>query len=134
LVLNRAGLVNRLETTFLDWQMRLDVPDEESQVVIVDITQKDFENVFRGQTRPLQPDALRTLINAVAKGQPCVIAVDVDTHFAQFKDFNVSNEWPPSSGRGRSRNSPPMSVKSLSPSTCWAGRTRPLTKNPASHF
>nr|QEO73729.1 hypothetical protein [uncultured bacterium] len=95
LVLNRAGLLNQLETTFLDAQMRLDVPDEESQVVIVDITQKDFENVFRGQTRPLQPDALRTLINAVAKGQPCVIAVDVDTHFAQFKDFNVSNEWPP---------------------------------------
>lgn len=95
LVLNRAGLLNQLETTFLDVQMRLDVPDEESQVVILDITQKDFENVFLGQTRPLHPDALRTLINAVAKGRPCVIAVDVDTHFAQFKDFNVSDEWPP---------------------------------------
>lgn len=95
LVLNRAGLLNQLETTFLDAQMRLDVPDEESQVVIIDITQNDFENIFQGQTRPLKPDALRSLIAAVAKGRPCVIGVDVDTHFAQFKDFKVSDDWPP---------------------------------------
>lgn len=94
-VLNRAGLLSRLETTFLDAQMRLDVPDEESQVVIVDITENDFEQIFQGQTRPLKPDALRTLISAVAKGQPCVIGVDIDTHFTQFKDLKVADDWPP---------------------------------------
>jgi len=95
IVLNRAGLLSQLETTFLDAQMRLDVPDEESQVVIIDITQNDFEQIFQGQTRPLKPDALRTLISAVAKGQPCVIGVDIDTHFTQFKDFKVADDWPP---------------------------------------
>lgn len=94
LVLNRAGLLNQLETTFLDAQMRLDAPDVESQVVIVDINQDDFEHVFQGQTRPLNPDALRKLIDAVAKGRPCVIGVDIDTHFTQFKDFKVADEWP----------------------------------------
>lgn len=94
-VLNRAGLLGQLETTFLDAQMRLDVPDEESQVVIIDITQNDFQGIFQGQTRPLNPEALRTLIDAVAKGQPCVIGVDIDTHFAQFKDFKVADGWPP---------------------------------------
>lgn len=94
-VLNRAGLLSQLETTFLDAQMRLDVPDEESQVVIIDITQNDFQQIFHGQTRPLNPEALRTLIDAVAKGQPCVIGVDVDTHFAQFKNFKVADGWPP---------------------------------------
>jgi hypothetical protein len=94
-VLNRAGLLSQLETTFLDAQMRLDVPDEESQVIIVDITQSDFEQIFQGQTRPLKPDALRTLIRAVAKGRPCVIGIDIDTHFAQFKNFTLSDDWPP---------------------------------------
>lgn len=94
-ILNRAGLLSQLETTFLDAQMRLDVPDKESQVVIVDITQNDFEQIFQGQTRPLKPDALRMLISAVAKGQPCVIGVDLDTHFTQFKDFRVADDWPP---------------------------------------
>lgn len=93
--LNRAGLLSQLETTILDAQMRLDMPSEESQVVIVEITQDDFAGVFQGQTRPLKPDALRALIDAVAKGQPCIIAVDIDTHFPQFKDFKVGEDWPP---------------------------------------
>ena len=93
-VLNRAGLLGLLETTFLDVQMKIDVPDEESQVVIVDITQNDFDKMFEGKTRPLQPDALRKLIDAVAKGQPCVIGVDIDTHFSGFKDFKIADEWP----------------------------------------
>jgi hypothetical protein len=93
LVLNRAGLLNQLETTFLDAQMKLDTPDVESQVVIIDINQIDFDHIFQGQTRPLNRDALRKLIDAVAKGQPCVIGVDLDTHFTQFNDFKVADDW-----------------------------------------
>lgn len=95
LVLNRAGLLSQLETTFLDAQMRLDVPEQESPVVIIDITQGDFERDFQGQTRPLKPEALWSLISAVAKGRPCVIGVDIDTHFPQLKDFKVAEDWPP---------------------------------------
>lgn len=94
-VLNRAGLLGLLETTFLDTQMKLDVPNEESDVVIVDITQNDFEKIFDRKTRPLKPEALMELIDAVAKGQPCVIGVDIDTHFPEFRDFKLTNEWPP---------------------------------------
>lgn len=95
LVSNRAGLLTYLETSFLDAQMKLDVPNQESDVVIVDITQNDFEKIFDRKTRPLKPDALRELIDAVARGQPCVIGVDIDTHFPEFKNFKVTNEWPP---------------------------------------
>lgn len=94
-ILNRAGLLHELETTLLDTQMRLDVPSKESDVVIVDITPEDFARVFQGQTRPLNPDSLRTLIDAVAKGQPCVIGVDIDTSFSQFSGFKLADEWPP---------------------------------------
>jgi len=93
-ILNRAGLLNELETTLLDTQMRLDVPSRESNVVIVDITQQDFAQIFEGQTRPLKPESLRKLIAAVARGGPCVIGVDIDTSFPQFKDFKAEDEWP----------------------------------------
>jgi CHASE2 domain-containing sensor protein len=93
-ILNRAGLLNDLETTLLDTQMRLDVPSGESDVVIVDITQQDFAQTFAGETRPLKPESLRKLIDAVARGGPCVIGVDIDTSFSQFKDFKAADEWP----------------------------------------
>lgn len=91
-VSGRTGLINEWQTTSLNTQMRLDMPDGESDVVIVDISQQDFEQVFAGQTRPLNPDALQQVIAAIAKGQPCVIGVDIDTSFPQFKNFSVSEE------------------------------------------
>ncbi|HEX8456542.1 MAG TPA: CHASE2 domain-containing protein [Pyrinomonadaceae bacterium] len=94
-VFNRLGLLTQLETTTLDAQMRLDEPEGESPVVIVDITQQDFERDFQGQTRPLHPGVLQQLINAVARGRPCVIGVDIDTHFAEFKNFELAKDWPP---------------------------------------
>jgi len=94
-VFNRLGLLTQLETITLDAQMRLDEPAGESPVVIVDITQQDFERDFQGQTRPLHPGALRKLIDAVARGKPCLIGVDIDTHFPQFKTFELSKDWPP---------------------------------------
>src|SRR5215207_3961455 len=43
---SRTGLINEWQTTSLNLQMRLDAPSEESSVVIVDITQKDFDEIF----------------------------------------------------------------------------------------
>ena len=96
-VFNHTGLFTELETTFLDTQMRLHAPAAESDVVIVDITQEDFEdkNTFNGETRPLNVNALQKLVAAISEGQPCVIGVDVDTSFDQFKDFQISNIPPP---------------------------------------
>ncbi len=87
---SRTGLINEWQTISLNTQMRLDMPDKESDVVIVDITQQDFEQIFAGQTRPLNPDALERVIAAIAKGQPCVVGIDIDTSFPQFKNFKVS--------------------------------------------
>ena len=92
-VLNRIGLFREVETTVLDAQMKMDLPAEESNVVIVDITQEDFQTFFKGQTRPLNPTALQELIEAIAAGHPCVIGVDADTSFDQFKDFHVSEKY-----------------------------------------
>ncbi|MCY7346451.1 MAG: CHASE2 domain-containing protein, partial [Pyrinomonadaceae bacterium] len=89
-IISRSGRLNEWQTISLDTQMRLDMPDEESDVVVVDITQQDFEQIFAGQTRPLNPDALQRVIAAIAKGQPCVIGVDIDTSFPQFANFKVS--------------------------------------------
>ena len=92
-VLHRAGLFTEVETTVLDTQTRMDMPAEASNVVIVDITNSDFSEIFKGKTRPLNLDALHEVIDAIAQGQPCVIGVDIDTQFEQFKDFKVSDNW-----------------------------------------
>jgi hypothetical protein len=88
-VFSRTEAIKEWETISLDTQMRLDMPAKESDVVIVDITQQDFERVFEGKTRPLNPDALQRVIAAIAKGRPCVVGVDIDTSFKEFKDFKV---------------------------------------------
>ena len=80
----RSGLFAELETKILDAKMQLDMPETESDVVVVDITQDDFDQLFLGRTRPLNPPVLQNLIEAIAKGGPCVIGVDIDTSFAEF--------------------------------------------------
>lgn len=94
-VFNRAGLLSKLETTVLDTTMRLDAPLQNSPVVIININQQDFAGFFEGQSRPLNPPRLHELITAVSKGGPCVIGVDIDTSFPQFKEKDwVRNDWP----------------------------------------
>ncbi|HSE15601.1 MAG TPA: CHASE2 domain-containing protein [Pyrinomonadaceae bacterium] len=94
-VFNRVGLLAKLETTVLDTLMRIDAPTQKSAVVIININQQDFTDFFKGQSRPLNPLRLQELITAVAKGNPCVIGVDIDTSFPQFtaKDFVLSGNW-----------------------------------------
>ena len=97
-VFYRTGTYRGLETALLDSYMRLDMPTAESKVVIVDITQADFENekLFNRQSRPLNPEALHRLITEIARAKPCVIGVDIDTHFAEFGKFKVDESWSPS--------------------------------------
>lgn len=93
-IFTHSELIKEWETISLDAQMRLDMPVEESDVVIVDITQQDFEQIFEGKTRPLDPNGLQRLIGAIVKGKPCVVGVDIDTSFQQFKEhFKVQDDW-----------------------------------------
>lgn len=93
--LGLTGSYRAFETNFTDTWMRFDSPKEESEVVIVDIKQADFETFFGGQTRPLKPDRLQFLIDAIARGEPCVIGVDIDTHFPEYSNFQINEKWKP---------------------------------------
>lgn len=90
---SRSDLITKLEKLTLVVQMHLNMPEENSNVVIVEITQQDFEEIFRGKTRPLNPEGLHRLINAVSKGEPCVIGVDIDTSFTEYQNFKIEPDW-----------------------------------------
>lgn len=94
---SRTEIIQKFQTSFLDAQMRFDNPEGDSDVVIAEITQNDFDTFFKGETRPLNPPKLHELISAVSSGKPCVIGVDIDTHYRQFgaDNFPYSDDWSP---------------------------------------
>lgn len=95
---SRTELYTKFEMSFLDTQMRIDNPPDESQVVIVEITADDFKTFFDAKTQPLNPPKLQELITAVSAGKPCVIGVDIGTSFPEFSEkesFQIQNEWSP---------------------------------------
>lgn len=94
------GTYRAIEKVFFDSQAYLNsnpyfnLPAEPSPVVIVDITDADYERIFNGKTRPLNPVILQNLIETISKGQPCLIGVDIDTHFPEYKeDFKIGSDW-----------------------------------------
>lgn len=90
-VLNRAGLFGELERMFLDVQMRMSMPNDESPVVIVEIDETDFNDIFKRETTPLNVPALQRVVDAIARGEPCVVGVDLSTSFEQFRNFKTEN-------------------------------------------
>ena len=80
------------ETTFVHWadMQNLDAwillykPEPSREIVVVDVTDDDYRNLFDSRS-PLAPARLRTLIWAVAATYPKIIGVDLDT-----------SEWDPS--------------------------------------
>ncbi len=90
-VLNRAGLFAKIETLFLDVQMRMSAPEGESDVVIVEIDDKDFADVFHSQTTPLDLTAFQRVVDAIAGGEPCVVGVDLSTSFDQFRELKTDH-------------------------------------------
>jgi CHASE2 domain-containing sensor protein len=92
-VIVAALLTVRLhETSFLHWAdlANLDAwilihkPEPSREIVVVDITDNDYRELFDSQS-PLAPARLRTLIWAIAASYPKAIGVDLDT-----------SEWKPS--------------------------------------
>jgi CHASE2 domain-containing sensor protein len=83
-----------VEKALLDFQMHRNMPAEESPVAIVEIRDEDYYAIFGGQS-PLNPTKLNQLISAIAKGQPCVIGVDISTYDRPFKEMEIPESWPP---------------------------------------
>src|SRR3954451_7825925 len=69
ILFGRLGVLHKFETITLDAEARLNTPPGNSSVAIVNIVDADYENLFNA-TSPLNPDKLRELIDAIAKGHP----------------------------------------------------------------
>jgi CHASE2 domain-containing sensor protein len=94
LLYTNTALFRNLETTALDVQMLLKKPAENSDVVVVRITDDDYQKLFSGKS-PLDLSALRTILQAIASGRPKVIGVDLDTSSKDFRSLIVPPDWPP---------------------------------------
>jgi hypothetical protein len=62
----------------LDLLTRRNTPIDEDQIVLIDITENDYNNLF-AKTRPLSPAKIVDLIRAAHKGGAKLIAVDIST-------------------------------------------------------
>jgi len=68
-------------------------PQDVEEIVIVEVSDDDYAELFRG-TSPLDRQVLRKLIDSIAKGEPNVIGVDLDTSAPSFTDLELSADWP----------------------------------------
>jgi CHASE2 domain-containing sensor protein len=84
-IFGRVGVLHKLETIVMDMKMQLSQAPPESPVAIVNINDDDYWKLFSG-TSPLEPARLKEILNDIAKGDPAVIAVDIDTSGRQFKN------------------------------------------------
>lgn len=96
LLYSNTALFRQLEKSALDLQMLLRKPPESSNIVVVRVTNKDYQSpdMFRGKS-PLDPAKLQELIGAIASAKPRVIGVDLDTSAEGFQTLKPPPEWPP---------------------------------------
>jgi CHASE2 domain-containing sensor protein len=93
-IFGHSGVLHKLETTVSDAEMRLNRPPIDSAVAIVNIGDEDYRNLFES-TSPLDPARLQGLIVDIAKGEPSVIGIDIDTSSPRFAtQFKIEN-WSP---------------------------------------
>jgi CHASE2 domain-containing sensor protein len=93
LLLSTIGLLRQLETPALDVYARLQPLPSDSDVAIVRITTEDYKSIFHGRS-PLEPKSLQKIIDAIARGKPKIIGVDIDTSAPEFDTIEPSPEWP----------------------------------------
>src|ERR1051325_3847275 len=93
IILGSIGLFRGLETPVLDLLMRVR-GSQRRNVVIVRINDNDYQSYFHGKS-PLDQKVLGQVIDAIAKGGPAIIGVDVDTSAPEFHEFKAGEKWPP---------------------------------------
>ena len=82
-IFGHSGVLHRIERVVSDAEIRINRVPADSPVVIVDIDDEDYRDLFRS-TSPLNPIQLEQLISDIAKGQPSVIGIDIDTSDERF--------------------------------------------------
>ena len=83
-ILQTQGCFNGFENATLDWWLRLKIPRQTSNVIIVEITNDNFKHLFKSNS-PLDPEVLHQIISGIVSGQPRVVGVDLDTSTALLK-------------------------------------------------
>jgi len=82
-VFSQQGLLRKFETTALDTTMRLQSKRLQNEIAVVRITDEDYKDRFHAKS-PLDPDALQEIVDAIARGKPRIIGVDIDTSASAF--------------------------------------------------
>jgi len=77
-----------LGTGMLDLLTRFYPAESKSQVVIVEITDDDYEKIFDKKS-PLDVAKLQQLIESVAGFEPRLIGIDIDTSDEKFRNLNI---------------------------------------------
>ena len=77
-LVQHLGWLRTFETAALDTALRLKAPLQPSFVQVVGITESDYREIFAGRS-PLAQNKVLELIDAIAKGGPERIVVDIDT-------------------------------------------------------
>lgn len=85
----RLGLYRGRETFALDAWLNLHTSSPPAQVFLVVIDDEDYETLFH-ETSPLDPDVVHQALEAIERGKPSVIAVDLDTSSDRF----AGRKWP----------------------------------------
>jgi CHASE2 domain-containing sensor protein len=97
LLLSHAGWLHSCETAGLDLALQLRPLASSTHVVLVSITDADYSTLFDASS-PLNRDVLASLLTAVARGRPALIAVDLETEPLSM-EVRVHGrggiEWPP---------------------------------------
>ena len=93
-ILDRVGTLARFEVAGLDALIRLGPADTPSDVVVVGISDADYEKLF-GNASPLKCEQVQRILNAVAADVPAVIGVDLDTSSPGFDCLTIGPKWPP---------------------------------------
>jgi CHASE2 domain-containing sensor protein len=89
-----AGLLDRFENAGLDAFNILMAPKDPSNIVLIGIDDADYQKQFSGRS-PLDPEKLHDLIDAIARGCPRVIGVDINTSSQDFQKMRIEPGWPP---------------------------------------
>jgi CHASE2 domain-containing sensor protein len=77
-----------LATSSLDAAIAVQRPEDSQSVRLVTIDDQDYANLFHARS-PLDTGVLAKILSAVARGNPRVIIVDVDTNDNSFKTLAV---------------------------------------------
>ena len=93
-IFGHSGVLHRVERVVSDAQVRLNRVPSDSPLGVVDIDDSDYRDLF-GSASPLDPRQLARLLADIAKGQPSVIGIDIDTSDPRFAtQFTLADSGP----------------------------------------